>query len=560
MVDGELMVELYKEQKEKKCLVVLDDIWNTINWNCLKPAFPLIKESRSKILLTTRNLEVAQVGRVHELSVLNSNEAWELLRKKALIFDDVNPQDSRTEVEREKIGREMVQKCGYLLLAILVIGGILSKKAYLDEWTVVNKDIDSYLGKEGSDEDLKIDAVDIYFTWLAKGIILPKKQFGREETARVVVEQYLTELVSRSMVIVELDEFAAPGLLKYKHCYLHDLMRELCLMKCSEENYVKVVDFQGGREPVLERFSVIMDDITTFNTYRLAIHTDGNFKGDAIGKITERLSPRLRSITFTDMSQDENFSVDMAWTSSEIFNSCKDELPLQVLNLPFLQSLNFEGSVWTNPTKIPKLDVVWKAKRLRHLLFPGNESLSLILNCIEVNSPNIGHVLLTIYNCNFTENESGTNSNLVRKVFNCHHLMELMIEGSLGNKLPRYEINLASSLRRLALSGSEIIEDPMEILGKLPNLRKLQLLMNSFMGKEMVCHNMRFPSLTNLSLKGLHNLEKWRIDEGAMCNLMELEIRNCKTLHMTPIGLRFISTVKELSTVDMPAEFIEKLL
>ncbi|CDO99256.1 unnamed protein product [Coffea canephora] len=430
------------------------------------------------------------------------------------------------------------------------------------------------------------------------------------------------------MVIVELDEFAAPGLLKYKHCYLHDLMRELCLMKCSEENYVKVVDFQGGRQPVLERFSVIMDDKTTFNTYRLAIHTDGNFKGDAIGKITERLSPRLRSITFTDMSQDENFSVDMAWTSSEIFNrfkclrilgfdwytfvnkksiefvgkfihlrsicfnSCKDELPLQVLNLPFLQSLNFEGSVWTNATKIPKLDVVWKAKRLRHLLFPGNsvkmvdqekfrlcglvqlevitdstqnngscnESLSLILNCIEVNSPNIGHVLLTIYNCNFTENESGTNSNLVRKVFNCHHLMELMIEGSLGNKLPRYEINLASSLRRLALSGSEIIEDPMEILGKLPNLRKLQLLMNSFMGKEMVCHNMRFPSLTNLSLKGLHNLEKWRIDEGAMCNLMELEIRNCKTLHMTPIGLRFISTVKELSTVDMPAEFIEKLL
>ncbi|XP_071940155.1 probable disease resistance RPP8-like protein 2 [Coffea arabica] len=504
----------------------------------------------------------------------------------------------------------MVQKCGYLPLAISVIREILRKKASLDEWTVVNKDIDSYLGKEGSNEDLKIDAVDMYFTWLAEGIILPKKQSGREETAGVVAKQYLLELVSRSMVIVELDEFAAPGLLKYKHCYLHDLMRELCLMKCSEEDYVKVVDFQGGRQPVLECFPVIMDDTTTFNTYRLAIHTDGNFKGDAIGKIIERLSPRLRSITFTDMSQGENFSVDMAWTSSEIFNSCKmDELPLQVLNLPFLQSLNLEGSVWMNPTKIPKLDVVWKAKRLRHLLFPGNsakmvdqgkfrlcglvqlevitdfdtntmevadllelsniqqfsatiygnESLSLILNCIKVNWPNIGHVLLAIYNCNFTENESGTNSNLVRKVFNCRHLMELMIEGNLGNKLPRYETNLASSLRRLALFGSEIVEDPMKILEKLPNLRELQLLMNSFMGKEMVCHNMGFPSLTNLSLKGLHNLEKWRIDEGAMCNLMKLEIRNCKKLNMTPIGLRFISTVKELSTADMPAEFIEEL-
>ena len=79
MADKDLMEELYKEQKKKKCLVVLDDIWSAIDWKCLKLAFLLIKESRSKILVTNRNLEVAQVGQVHELSFLNSNEAWKLL-------------------------------------------------------------------------------------------------------------------------------------------------------------------------------------------------------------------------------------------------------------------------------------------------------------------------------------------------------------------------------------------------------------------------------------------------------------------------------------------------
>ncbi|XP_071940154.1 disease resistance protein RPH8A-like [Coffea arabica] len=266
----------------------------------------------------------------------------------------------------------MVHKCGYLPLAISAVGRILSKKASLDEWTVVNKDIDSYLGREGFDgnrgimkiltlsydvlpyhlkqcflslgyfpEDLKIGTSVLYFTWLAEGITLPNKHSGREETVMVVTEQYLTKLASRSMVNVELFELAAPGLLKYKHCRLHDLMRELCLMKCSEEDYIKVGDFRGGRQPVLERFPVIMDDITTTNIYRLAIHTDGNFKGDAIGKITERLSPRLRSITFTDTSQGENCSVDMARTSSEIFNRFK-----------YLRILSFDWYTFVNKKSI----------------------------------------------------------------------------------------------------------------------------------------------------------------------------------------------------------------
>ncbi|XP_027082343.1 putative disease resistance protein At1g50180 [Coffea arabica] len=89
MADGELVEELYKQQKEKKCLVVLDDVWNRIDWDCLKRAF-LTMESYSKILLTTRNKKVAEVGTIHKMNYLDEHEAWELLQKRALKFNNEN--------------------------------------------------------------------------------------------------------------------------------------------------------------------------------------------------------------------------------------------------------------------------------------------------------------------------------------------------------------------------------------------------------------------------------------------------------------------------------------
>ena len=40
MGDRELVQKLRKVQQEKRCLVVLDDIWSTNDWESLKSAFP----------------------------------------------------------------------------------------------------------------------------------------------------------------------------------------------------------------------------------------------------------------------------------------------------------------------------------------------------------------------------------------------------------------------------------------------------------------------------------------------------------------------------------------
>ena len=86
--DEELVKKLYQIQWEKKCLVILDDLWTMQAWNSLRPAFPIGK-SRSKILLTTRNKDVATYvdpkALIHEVQCLTEEKSWELLQKKAML-------------------------------------------------------------------------------------------------------------------------------------------------------------------------------------------------------------------------------------------------------------------------------------------------------------------------------------------------------------------------------------------------------------------------------------------------------------------------------------------
>ncbi|KAK8570904.1 hypothetical protein V6N13_103302 [Hibiscus sabdariffa] len=82
--DEDMTDELYKFLKEKKCLVIVDDIWSNEAWDSIKPAFPET-ETRTKILLTSRNTEIVshadRRGYLYQLQCLNREQSWELLRK-----------------------------------------------------------------------------------------------------------------------------------------------------------------------------------------------------------------------------------------------------------------------------------------------------------------------------------------------------------------------------------------------------------------------------------------------------------------------------------------------
>ncbi|XP_060675794.1 putative disease resistance protein At1g50180 [Ziziphus jujuba] len=106
-----LIDSLKETLKEKRFLMVLDDIWTIVAWDFLKHAFPQGKEG-SKILLTTRNREVATSADPWsspiEPRLLTLEESWQLLHRKALPRDIMD--ENGCLPEYEKLGKEMAKK------------------------------------------------------------------------------------------------------------------------------------------------------------------------------------------------------------------------------------------------------------------------------------------------------------------------------------------------------------------------------------------------------------------------------------------------------------------
>ncbi|PON70695.1 NB-ARC domain, LRR domain containing protein [Trema orientale] len=142
----------------------------------------------------------------------------------------------------------------------------------------------------------------------------------------------------------------------------------------------------------------------------------------------------------------------------------------------------------------------------------------------------------------------------------CLLLSKLFLKGKIQNDFHSCPILhfLPPSLNKLVLSRSEIKQDGMLILEKLPNLRFLQLGDLSCIESKMVCFAQGFPKLETLKLIGLRELQEWQIEKGAMPSLKRLDIYRIPKLMMIPEGLRFISSLRELN-VRMSSSFVDRI-
>ncbi|XP_071927452.1 putative disease resistance protein At1g50180 [Coffea arabica] len=308
--DG-LARQLQQHLQDNKCLIVLDYLWSTEAWDCLKGAIP-VSEHGTKILLTTRNRDVAAHfgpnGYHHELHFLTPEESWELLRKKSELLRVKSLRERSGDGcedlgKMEELGKKMLNHCGGLPLAVVVLGGILRTKKTLKEWNEVHENIKSYLdkrekiGKEGEvqkalaysyydlpwqlkpcflylgkfREDSEIRAESLYQMWIGEGMIFENDR-REQETMMDVAERYLKELAMRCMVEIKAYEEGKHAVTKLESCRLHDLMRDLCLAKAKEENLYKLVDRTPSRDspPTTEAqygliFRLLSEDISQYN-------------------------------------------------------------------------------------------------------------------------------------------------------------------------------------------------------------------------------------------------------------------------------------------------------
>ncbi|XP_039839351.1 disease resistance protein RGA5-like isoform X2 [Panicum virgatum] len=259
---SKLITALTEHLADKRYLVVIDDIWSSPAWNIIRCAFMQNNKS-SRVITTTRIQEVATAccsgcqGYVYEIQPLNSLDSRSLFFKRLFDTEDGCPKQYR------EISKDMIKKCRGVPLAITSIASLLeSQGMHVEKWEKIRDSLGYeletsskmewmrhvlslsyndlphhlktcllYLG--AYPEDYEIWKNDLVRLWIAEGFVPEKHGLDLEEVA----EGYFNELINRCMIQPVVDHIGEI-LGEVRSCRVHDLMLDLILLKCTEENFI----------------------------------------------------------------------------------------------------------------------------------------------------------------------------------------------------------------------------------------------------------------------------------------------------------------------------------
>ncbi|CAI9118062.1 OLC1v1019576C2 [Oldenlandia corymbosa var. corymbosa] len=316
----ELAEKLYNFLKQKRYLIVLDDIWGMDAWDCLSLSFPTSDKTGSRLLLTTRSTEIASKistslkGFVHRMRCLTQQESWDLLLKTAFRAQKPDPKDVS---ELNEVGKEIIQACSGVPLMVKLVGGLLISKTKAQQWKMVCENIvlslkmdQDYDGIKGVTSILKlsfdslpcylkpcflyvaamfpkganVEAESLYRMWLAEGYVVPATDPSGKISSMDIAEWYLYELHIRNLVSVHKPEIRYA--MRFESFQLHDLLHDLCLLKGRENNFC--VDKHFGRAND-EKLSSCSSPDSTHRIIRLALYFEDGASVPSKGKRTKKL-------------------------------------------------------------------------------------------------------------------------------------------------------------------------------------------------------------------------------------------------------------------------------
>ncbi|KAH0692353.1 hypothetical protein KY285_019450 [Solanum tuberosum] len=600
MTEGDLEIYLRDLLKERKYLVVVDDVWQKEAWESLKRAFPDCKNG-SRVIITTRKEDVAERaddrGFVHKLRFLCQEESWDLFCRKLLDVRAMIP-------AMESLAKDMVEKCRGLPLAIVVLSGLLSHKKGQNEWQKVKDflwkniiedksiEISNILSLSYSDlstalkqcflyfgifpEDQVFEAENIIQLWMAEGFI-PRG----EERMEDVAEGFLNELIRRSLV-----QGAKTFWEKVTDCRVHDLLCDLAIQKALEVNFFDIYDprshsisslcirhaihSQGERYLSLDLSNLKLRSIMFFNpdflnmsliyfstvfqhlyVLYLEMRVDSmSIVPDAIGSLYHLKFLRLRGIHDLPSSIGNLKNLQTLVVNE---GRCYCVLPPETADLINLRHLN---ALYSTPLKrLSKLTSLHVFKGIGCNQWVDIDPVDLVnLRELTMRSVKISYSLNKIRRLKnlstlrlFCEERFGTLSEQFPSLnfLNCcEKLQKLWLKGKI-EILPDLFPN---SITMMVLCKSKLMEDPMPILGMLPNLRDL-ILEDAYNGKEIMCSDNSFRQLEFLHLYHLWNLETWHLATSAMPLIKGLAISRCPELEEIPERMKDVE--EKLNVVDL---------
>ncbi|XP_048504633.1 putative disease resistance protein RGA3 [Beta vulgaris subsp. vulgaris] len=253
--------------ENKKYLLVLDDMWDESRdrWLSLMSLFRCGSKG-SKIIVTARSNVVAEVvGTVptYKIGFLTDGASWELFKRLALKEGQEEDNPNFT-----KIGKEIVDRCANVPLAIRVIGSLLYSKDSEQEWLLFREAHLSKTKMTGENDimpvlklsydflpsplkqcfaycslfpkDYEFKKTELVQLWMAQGYIEPSQESLSLEDAGGL---YFLELQRRNL-FQDVKEVALTGRVTYK---MHDLVHDLALHVAGLEEKTFEGSFEEGR-------------------------------------------------------------------------------------------------------------------------------------------------------------------------------------------------------------------------------------------------------------------------------------------------------------------------
>ncbi|KAG5053917.1 hypothetical protein JHK85_006427 [Glycine max] len=395
-----LHLELMDKLKDKKFLIVLDDVWTEdyVDWSLLKKPFNR-GIRRSKILLTTRSektASVVQTVETYHLNQLSTEDCWSVFANHACLSSESN--ENTTTLE--KIGKEIVKKCNGLPLAAQSLGGMLRRKHDIGGWNnILNSDIWELSESECKvipalrlsyhylpphlkrcfvycslyPQDYEFEKNELILLWMAEDL-LKKPRKGR--TLEEVGHEYFDDLVSRSFF-----QRSSTSSWPHRKCFvMHDLMHDLAtslggdfyfrseeLGKETEINTkTRHLSFTKFNSSVLENFDVF-GRVKFLRTFLSIINfIVAPFNNEAPCIIVSKLM-YLRVLSFHDFrsldSLPDSIGKLIHLRYLDLSHSSIETLPKSLCNLYNLQTLKLSDCI--KLTKLPSN--MHKLVNLRHL-------------------------------------------------------------------------------------------------------------------------------------------------------------------------------------------------
>ncbi|XP_073106970.1 putative disease resistance protein RGA3 [Elaeis guineensis] len=313
---------------KKKFFLILDDVWDARVWNELLRKPLQIGLADSRILITTRNINVAKQMSAtysHMVEKLSREDGWSLICK--MVFGEGDEQNMRVLSD---VGMKIVGKCDGLPLALKTIGGVLRTKAKRPlEWEKVlsspawsfaklpegvrgalylsYQDLPSplkqcYACLSLFPEDYLIFGIQFVNSCIAEGFVTSEDDTPMED----VGEGYWKELVQRNLLQPDPNWYDDQG------CRMHDLLRSLAQHIAQEECFIGDAQAFEGKIKAsssssirLRRLSIVDEKLETIPDLimeQTSLRTLLFFHTPLIHGLPEDLFRKLRSLRVLDLS------------------------------------------------------------------------------------------------------------------------------------------------------------------------------------------------------------------------------------------------------------------